>query len=486
MPSEDFLFILHQFIVSALCLFCFYFAWRDQAAKTYDGLKRVPLTYMAPLLIGMCIGLNCLFIYEWGSKALILSSAYAILVTLTIFDPKYGVSFFTFLLISRPWEFFNDQLMSAMPRDIFVLCFLSFIAHKIFRKRFYFQWNIASALVFFFATWTFFSFIPAAHSARAMEEYGEIFIKGIVVYFLIVNVVDKKEYILPIQSALVLGIGEKAIMSMYKAFFLKELADGDRLTSVGILENSNDIAAIMILAIPFTMVFIAGITNKIIRYLLAAAIFTFYTYLIWQSKSRGAILGIGTLIVAWYWLKAQNKKMATAIVVIGACMSFLAMSAIKRNAEDVEGSTSNRIIYWKAGLNMAVRNPIFGVGYGGYSLRLSEFANGLVGTEGAHKTVHSTWLLALAETGFMGFIFYIGIWIFSLRSAWAMRVEHPEFLLAILSYGTAITFLSHTYMLYPYILLGLTVASGQFYLKDEESAPTKGLAAAIFLPGKIT
>ena len=64
-----------------------------------------------------------------------------------------------------------------------------------------------------------------------------------------------------------------------------------------------------------------------------------------------------------------------------------------------------------------------------------------------------------------------------------MRNEHPEFILAMLSYGTAITFLSHTYMLYPYILLGLTVASGQFYLKEEVKVPTKGLEAAVLAKG---
>lgn len=484
MAGDDFLFTLHQFIIMTLCVFFMYFAWRDQAANTYDKLEHVSLKFVGPLLIGLFIGVYFLLLKEWGSIGVVISFAFAFLITFSIFDPKYAVSFFIFLLISRPWEIFkNDQMMAGMPRDIFILCFLSFIGHKVIRKRFYFQWNMASSFVLFFAIWTFFSIIPSFQLVGALINYNEIFIKGIIVYFLIVNVVDKKEYILPVQTALVLGITEKAAMSFYNSFFLGKVADGERLTSVGILENSNDIAAIMILVIPFTFAFLKGVTNSFLRYFLAIIVFSFYTYLIWQSKSRGAVLGIGTLIIAWMWLKANNKKMATIMVGLGLLASVGAMSLIQRNAEDVEGSTNNRKIYWSAAINMAVRHPLLGVGYDGYPLNLMTYTNGHVGTEGKHKTAHSTWLLAMAETGIVGFIFYMGIWVFSFRSAWAMRAEHPEFILAMISYGTAITFLSHTYMLYPYILLGLTVASGQFYLKEESSVPTKGLKAAVLAKG---
>lgn len=482
--GDDFLFTLHQFIISTLCLFFVYFAWRDQAANTFDRLEKVNIKFIAPLLIGIFLGLFLLFINEWGALGIIISFAFALLITLSIYDPKYAVAFFIFLLISRPWEIFKDQMMSGMPRDIFILCFLSFLGHKIIRKRFYFQWNLASAFVLFFAIWTFFSIIPTG-SVGAMVDYEEVFIKGIIVYFLIVNVVDKKEFILPVQSALVLGITEKALMSFYNSMFLGKVSDGDRLTSVGILENSNDIAAIMILVVPFTFVFLKGITNTIIRYTISLVIFSFYAFLIWQSKSRGAVLGIGTLCIAWFWLKATNKKMASLIVVFGLIGSLGAMSMIQRNAEDVEGSTSNRKIYWGAALNMGIKNPLLGVGYNGFPKNLLLYTDGHVGTEGKHKTAHSTWLLALSETGIIGFVFYMGIWFCSLRSAWGMRAEHPEFLLGIISYGTAITFLSHTYMLYPYILLGLTVASGQFYLKNTESEVEmeKGLAGAIIAKG---
>ena len=481
--GDEFLFTLHQFIISILCLFFLYFAWRDQAAKTFDRLEHVSIKIIAPLLIGLCFGIFMLLVNEWGRLGIVLPLAFAILITLSIFDPKYSVSFFIFLLISRPWEMLKDEMMSNMPRDIFILGFISFIGHRIIRRKFYFQWNMASACVLFFATWTFFSILPSGQMIHALADYEDNFIKGIIVYFLIVNIVDKKEFILPIQAALVIGVAEKSILTFYNSVILGKVADGDRLISVGILENSNDIAAIMILIIPFTLVFIKEIKSLLIKYILGLIIFSFYFYLIWQSKSRGAILGVGTLVVSWLWLKAVNKKRASLLVAVGMCLSFGAISLIHRNAEDIEGSTSNRKIYWMAAVNMGIHNPLFGVGYDGYPLNLLRYTDGQVGTEGEHKTAHSTWLLAFAETGVIGLFFYLGVWYFSLKSAWAMRVEHPEFILSILSYGTAITFLSHTSMFYAYILLGLTVASGQFYLKDKIKIPSKGLQAALVAKG---
>lgn len=479
MKGHDFQFTLHQFTLLALTLFFLYFAWKDQVSGTYERLKRVSASVLVPLFIGLFLGLFLLFLQQWGPTALFVALPLSILVTLSLFDPKYAVSLFIYMLIARPWEFFENSMMSSMPRDLFVVCFLSFIGQKIIRRQYFFQWNFASTLVFLYAAWTFFSIIPSQNAVHAMISFDEVFIKGIVVYFLIVNVVDKKEYILPIQSALVLGISEKAIMSFYQSQILKVVADGERLTSTGILENSNDIAAIMILAIPFTLAFFKTFRYPVFKNILGLLIFSFYCFLVWESKSRGAVLAIGTLVIAWMWLKASNKKLASFIVVCGLAFSIVAINSIERKAEDIEGSTSNRKIYWTAALNMAVRNPAFGVGYSSYPHRLMEFTNGHVGTEGRHKTAHSTWLLALAESGFMGFFFYIGIWIFTFKSAWGMRETHPEFTLALISYGTAITFLSHTYMLYPYILLGLTVAAGQFYAKQTEAPVASGLSGAL-------
>jgi O-antigen ligase len=465
--ADNFLFILHQFIISFLCLFYTYYVWRDLASNSYEKLQYVSMKLIGPILIGFFVGLYGYLVHEWGYVSIFLAFAFSYLITLGIFDPKYAVGFFTFLLIARPWEYYKNELMLSMLRDISILCFLVFAAHRIFRKKYYFQWNATSGLLLFFGAWCFISILTAGSNPILLNDFYEVLVKDLIIYFLIVNVVDNKDSILPITAALFLAISEKTIVSFYKIYVVKEVVtDGDvvgRMTGIGLIENANDIAAILILGIPFTITYFNQIKNAWVKNTLALLVFVFYFVLIWEAKSRGATLGLGAYAMVWYWLKVKNKKLATMIILMGSLFTYVALSSIQRRSDDVEGSTKNRLIFWKAGANMAVRNPLFGVGYGGFINNLNRYANGNVGTEGSKMTAHSTWILVLAETGFVGFLLYVGAWIFTIRTAWIMKEDHPEYLLAIVAYGTVISFLSHTYMLYPYILIALTTAHGQFY-----------------------
>lgn len=461
--NDELLFTIHQFVIAILCLFFFYYGWKDFAEGRFSSFKKVSPSLIAPILIGLGVGLFIGFLNEWGSHAIVLSLAFSILIIFSIFDSKYAVAFFTFLLISRPWEFITNDLMSSMPRDISILCFLSLFAHKILRKEYYFKWNLAHAAVLLYSIWTFLTIIPSDQSNSAMIIFGEVFIKLILVYFLIVNVIKDKEQILPIQAAFIMALMEKSIMCFNNTSFIEKMAPEERLTTVGIIGNSNDLAAIMILAIPFSLSLFSSLKTKTLKYLFSFIVLFFHVLLIWKTKSRGAILGLGALFVTWYWIKAQNKKFASIVVIIGLIGSIMAMSLISRNSDDTQGSTQNRITFWKAGINMAIRNPLLGVGYEGFNSHLYTYAQGNIGSEGKDRTVHSNWILVLSETGFVGFFFYIIIWIYAFISAFKMADIHPEYLLGLISYGTAITFLSHSYMLYPYILLALTISMGQFY-----------------------
>lgn len=470
MVHFDYVFTIHQFILCFLVLFFVYYAWCDVHERKLVNTGRVSTSFYLIAGTALTFGLFANYLHEWGYTAIILSLAFAILTTMSLVAPKFATSFFVFLLISRPWEFYKNELMASMLRDIFILSVLSLVAHRVIRRQFYFQWNLTTAMVLFYGCWTFLSLFAAGLPYWRMVSFNEVFVKNIIVYFLIINTVDTETDVKPMKAAFFLGITEKALISFYKVFILKELGDGaseNRMTGIGMIENANDISAILLLAIPFTMMLFKDIKNFVIRNFFYMVCFFFYVILIWQARSRGAVLAIGSFFVTLYWLRAQNKKIATFIVIIGACLTLGAVSAIKRSAEDTQTSTSNRMIFWKAGVNMAVRNPLFGVGYEGFIDNLLRYANGNVGTDGKKMTIHSTWLLALAETGFMGFILYMGIWLQATIAAWKLKYKEPEFILAIVAYGVAITFLSHTYMLYPWILISLSLASGKFLTKSD-------------------
>lgn len=467
-------FIVNQFATALLCLFYIYFVWRDYHVKSETLFIRVSPAIIVPALFSMFGVLFAYFLHHFGIEAFFLAFSFSLALTLSVLDPKYAVSFFVFLLVSRPWEYFNNDLMLSMPRDVFFICALSLIGHKLLRRQFYFEWSWNTAILLGYAVWTFFGAILSAHSSIALHEFSEVFIKGIIAYILIVNVIDRKEAILPMQAALIVAVSEKAAISFYKSLILGEMAEGGRLISVGILENSNDIAAILLLGIPFIALFFKDIGNRGLSVFLGAACSLILVILVWESKSRGAVLSLGALAVATLWVRARNKKIASLVVIFGAIGMIAMLSAVKRDATDLEGSTSNRITYWKAGINMGVRNPLFGVGLAGYNRNLLTYAQGHVGTEGKNKTIHSTWLLPLAESGIPGFVLFCSLWPLAMVGAYRIRKGQPEFFLSLVSYGLAISFLSHTYMLYPYILLAMTNASSKLsHKRTQESYLSK-------------
>jgi hypothetical protein len=108
---------------------------------------------------------------------------------------------------------------------------------------------------------------------------------------------------------------------------------------------------------------------------------------------------------------------------------------------------------------MVVHSPIFGVGFSGYPMEFEHYAPRFI--ESGVRTAHSSWFLALAETGFLGFALFLGLFLWALRTSWNLRKIFPELFFATLGYGIAMSFLSHTYAIYFYILLGVVFVASR-------------------------
>jgi hypothetical protein len=110
--------------------------------------------------------------------------------------------------------------------------------------------------------------------------------------------------------------------------------------------------------------------------------------------------------------------------------------------------------YIKTGLNMGIRNPILGVGYESYEINFERYATEIL-YEWGHRTAHNTWILAFAETGFLGFGFFVMMFWSAIQMSRQVFDQFPEYLVSLVGYAIAFSFLSHTYLLYPYMLYGL-------------------------------
>src|SRR5262249_30094375 len=147
-----------------------------------------------------------------------------------------------------------------------------------------------------------------------------------------------------------------------------------------------------------------------------------------------------------------------------APVALLAMTLLNlaRQQGDLAGSTSSRLSYAIAGLNMAIHNPILGVGFGNYPKFFESYAPpGGMEFEWGERTAHSSWVLALAEDGFLGLLLIAWLFFSVFKTSWGLRREFPELMSSLVGYGVAMSFLSHTYTFFPYLLFGLVLAASK-------------------------
>jgi O-antigen ligase len=151
------------------------------------------------------------------------------------------------------------------------------------------------------------------------------------------------------------------------------------------------------------------------------------TYSLMYSFSRGAYFGflVGLLFIGFI----RSKKLLIPLVIfLLIWKSILPLSVVERIEgtflEEAEGtevvsigethvSTAGRSHLWDKAVDIFSENPIVGKGFNTYQ-RLTEW------------DTHSTYLKTLAEQGIIGFILYLGLYLFALRSGWRLYRNGDE------------------------------------------------------------
>ena len=184
--------------------------------------------------------------------------------------------------------------------------------------------------------------------------------------------------------------------------------------------------------------------------------------------SRGAVVGAAAIVLV---ALAKSPKKLGALFLAGIfvlAIWFVLPTASKVRFQSAwdwqnDANASSRIMFWKAGLHMFADNPIFGVGPGNFSQ-----------VNYAHRAAHSLYIQALSESGLVGSIAVLTLWILFFRmnartrkqilaSDRAARQNFEYCLafgltLALVGFLSSGAFLSVLYYPHLWILLGLSVA----------------------------
>jgi len=236
----------------------------------------------------------------------------------------------------------------------------------------------------------------------------------------------------------------------------------DRITYVGILNDPNDLALALLVAVPMVMSFVRRKGSKLVA-VAALCSTTTMLYAIYLTNSRGAIIALGAMILV---LSFKKYGMTKGLLLTPVLLLALIVAAPDRASEISadEASASGRIEAWYSGFQMLKSRPISGVGKGQF-------------TEHHIRTAHNSYVLTFAELGIIGYFLWFSMIAVSARmlltiirdhtstrdpphtdDVWA---EHRRLALILLcsltAFSTAAFFLSRSYIITLYLILAMVV-----------------------------
>lgn len=218
-----------------------------------------------------------------------------------------------------------------------------------------------------------------------------------------------------------------------------------RIAWNGMFANPNDLAALLL----FPLALAAGVLyterHKYFRWAGMAGI-ALISLIVFMTQSRGAILALG-FFGAWTLARQKRRaRMLPVILGVGAIVVLFAPSDVwdrmqkissatssgeLREADD-QGSAEQRFEIWKVAGTMARDYPITGVGLGAYPYMhwryMMKNTEGFKMTARGKRDAHSSYFTALVETGIPGFIFWIALFVTTIRASQRARkmIKHSD------------------------------------------------------------
>lgn len=403
-------------------------------------------------------------IFDWGLPYAGTAVAIGLCMSFAFYHPVGSACFVTAILFLRPWELVgaNSQL-SLLPRLGFVVA----IGHMLHSLRRDFVSSVSDTkmnrLILSFTVWCLFTTFFAPDPSASVSLFFDGFIKSVFLYLLITRIIYEQHGLELFRTTLFISFLSIGVISLVQSFEASGTDFGTRLVGFGAFKNSNDIAALMVMIMPFSCALLfakdkQGGNEHFVTRSLGGSLLAVSLLCVVLSRSRGAMLGVGAMGALFIFLKMKKRSWP---LWIGVCLVSIGLAAVSlndRRGDDLSLSSAGRLTYLKAGFRMGMSNPVLGVGFGGYPESLERFSTESL-EESRKMTAHNSFVLVFAETGAVGFAIFVLLFTLALKQSIKLNNDKiapaPEYLFALIGYGTSIFFLSHSYLMYPFLLFGL-------------------------------
>jgi O-antigen ligase len=398
----------------------------------------------------------------------------------TFASPFRALLGFMLVLMLRPADMF-PALAALNPARVFALVALGlWVVEKMVRQDLswpknpldrWFVWlNVALIVSSFLGT----------DPGTSLAMYQDVFVKIIILYVLILNLVNtpgRSAITLTVIAAATTWLGVYAVQAKFSG---AAQIEGSRAGFVGLLGDPNDLALVLLMAMPFLASAVMETKGRRIRWVFGLMLVAVVAGIV-STQSRGGFLGLGAASAILLREKVRSRAVQFTVLAVGmaALVAVSGMSGRSSGGADGDGideSAQGRLDAWKAGLRMLKSRPHIGVGYDRFADNYPSYVVDAVNW--GKLEAHNSFVKAFAETGLFGFTPFLAMVGLSFRSAKRTRDRRQELadpleraaagalFPTMVAYFTSAFFLSQCWTWFTYILLALVAAT-------ERSLPPK-------------
>ena len=383
-----------------------------------------------------------------------------------------------FILFSyfRLHEAFPVLMPLKIPKLLALASLLGIAWHLFISKRLIPFWHQGHTVFVIFFCWITICVLCASNRAEAISYWSSTLTKVFIMVFVISWWINDSKMFVWVRIGIIFSGIAVACVTAYNKLSGIGLVEGTRVTISRELQSQlgdpNDLSLVLLFPISFLCAELMNPTNKKMVRFLALLGLALLCYGIIATQSRGGLLGM--LAVFGFFVAQKVKNPMVLLSLGGAAASILLVLAgiSDRQSggaaeEGVDESAMGRLYAWQAAFNMALSNPLTGVGINNFFVNYFFYSPHW---DGKNHAVHSTWFQVLGEMGFVGFTLFI-VMISSiyrsLRRCYLLCTTYNEktlfvnvnaLLAGLAGFVTSGTFLTQAFTWPIYIILSLTIA----------------------------
>jgi len=398
----------------------------------------------------------------------------------TILKHGHGLTYaalflFTVVLYARPAEFYPSPLTASIALVVGLLTLMMFVPSQLAVEGGVTARPREIHLVLIFCLTGLLSIPLALNPSEAWHTFSDTFIRCIVIFIVIVNVV-RTEFRLKGLLFLTLVVSIWLSLGAINDYRLNlTTVEGYRVggRGTGIFGNSNDMALFLVTSVPMAIAFFLSARGPV-RKVLYGACASLMIAAIVLTYSRGGFVGLVVVLAFIGWKVGRRQRLTIAVgalILFVGFMLFAPGNYARRLASifipslDPVGSSDMRREILYRSIWTALRHPFFGIGMGNFhNVSIRELVS------------HNAFTQVAAEMGMAALVCYTMFIVTPLkrlgqvaREAFATRSHSNYYYLSIglqaslLGYLVSSFFASVAYLWYVYYLVGYAVCLRRLY-----------------------